>query len=390
MFIKREISDNIIKTARKMPVITVTGPRQSGKTTLIKNIFPDYQYANMELPLTREIFHNDPVSFLNNIKKGMIIDEFQNIPEILSYIQVIVDEKQKPGKFILTGSQNVLMLERLSQSLAGRTALFYLLPFSVNELKGTKYEHHSSEKYVVNGFYPRIYKDKLNSFDWLTDYVNLYLERDVRKIINIRDIAPFNTLLKLCAGRIGQIINFSSLAEIIGRDTKTIRAWISALESSYILFLMKPYFNNFNKRITKSPKLYFYDTGLACTILGIRNPNELESHYQRGQLFENFVISEFLKFNFNNKKGLEFYFWNEQGNNEVDLLVESSGKLSAIEIKSSYSYSSDFLKSIIKFKNISQNIYSSGSLISNIKDEFSVNGIDLVNWINLSSIFKKL
>jgi predicted AAA+ superfamily ATPase len=308
MIIKRDLSEPIIETAKKMPVITVKGTRQSGKTTLLKNIFPRYEYFNMELPITRERFTSDPVSFFKSIKDGVIIDEFQNIQDILSYIQVFSDENPQPGKFILTGSENFLVLEKLSQSLAGRTALFYLLPFGLSELVGTKYKMMESENYIFKVFYPRIYKDELNSFEWLTDYINLYVERDIRKMINIHDVAPFNTLLKLCAGRIGQIVNFSALSDIVGKDAKTIRTWLSALEASYIIYFLKPYYKNFNKRITKSPKLYFYDTGMVCTLLGIKNENELDTHYLKGQLFENFVISEFFKYNFHNRKWLEFYY----------------------------------------------------------------------------------
>ena len=387
MIINREISEILLKSAAKMPVITVTGPRQSGKTTLVKNIFPNYSYVNMELPLSREIFNSDPIAFIKNIKSGIIIDEFQNVPEILSYIQVDSDDNPIPGKYILTGSQNFLIMEKISQSLAGRTALFYLLPLSLSELKGTNYEMHNSDDYILKGFYPRIYKDNLNSHEWLTDYINLYIERDIRNIVNVQNLSSFSTLLKLCAGRIGQVINYAALSDIIGKDSKTIKAWISALEASYVIYLLKPYYNNFNKRITKSPKLFFYDTGVACTLLGIKNPNDIENHYLKGQLFENFVISDILKYNFNYKKNYEFYYWNEQGKSEVDLLIDYGSKISAIEIKASHSFSSAYMKNLINFKEIVGKRFYNASIISNMDEEKRVKDIKLINWKNMYSVF---
>jgi hypothetical protein len=387
MYIDRELTEYILDSAKKMPVITITGPRQSGKTTLVKTIFKDYDYVNMEFPLTRERFNADPISFFKGINKGIIIDEFQNMPDILSYIQVISDEEQIPGKFILTGSQNFLILEKVSQSLAGRTALFTLLPFSYNELEGTEYQLFSSEDYIFKGFYPRIYNYDLNPTDWLNDYINLYLERDIRQLINIIDVAPFSTFLKICAGRVGQVLNMSAISDIVGKDAKTIRSWISALEAGYIIYLLKPYYNNFNKRITKSPKLYFYDTGLLSSLLGIRNRNEIESHYAKGQLFENFIISEILKNKLNKKLDKELFFWNEQGNNEIDLLLESGNNISAIEIKASSSFSHSFTKNITRFKELAKNKNIEGFVVTNGVDSFQVQDIKIINWKNVNEVF---
>jgi len=386
MFIEREISARILESARKMPILTISGPRQSGKTTLAKMLFPDYEYYNMELPLTQDLFLSDPVSFFKNLDKGLIIDEFQNLPQILSYIQVISDENPLTGKIILTGSQNYLMLEKISQSLAGRTSIFCLLPLSLSELKGTEYEMSEYENYLLKGFYPRIYKDDLNANQWLTDYINLYLERDIRKIINIRDAAPFGMFMKLCAGRTGQLLNLSAISDLVGMDSKTIRSWISALEAGYIVYLLRPYYNNFNKRITRAPKLYFYDTGLVCALLGIKNENELDSHYLKGQLFENFVMSELIKNNYNKRIGHEFYFWNEQGNNEIDCLIDSGGKLTAIEIKASSSFSHHFLKNIERFRILSGKNFEEGYVIMNIDKSITVKDINLISWKNTDII----
>lgn len=388
MLIKRELAALILESAKKRPVITVTGPRQSGKTTLVREIFPDYNYVNLELPLTRERFTSDPLGFFRNIEKGIIIDEFQNVPDILSYIQVLSDEEKIAGKYILTGSQNFLMMEKLSQSLAGRTSLFNLLPFGVSEQRNTSFELDNSEDYIIKSLYPKIYSDELAPNNWLNDYINLYIEHDIKKIINLKNGLAFVNLLKLLAGRCGQILNYTSLSEILGIDAKTVRSWIYSLETCFIVYQLRPFYNNFNKRISKLPKLYFYDSGLVAALLGIKNRTELESHYLKGQLFENFVISEIIKYNYHKGTRKEFWFWNEQGLNEIDLLIESGGKISPVEIKASYSFSQSFGKSLQRFKSLIGERCGEAFLISNNEDEFINQGNNYINWKNYRSVFE--
>lgn len=386
MYINRDISDKIIELSQKMPIITISGPRQSGKTTLVKHLFPDYKYYNMEMPMLRERFLSDPLSFLNSDEKGFIIDEFQRVPEILSYIQVISDENNLPGRFILTGSQNYLMIEKISQSLAGRTSLINLLPFSIEELKGTEYFDNNADKLILKGFYPRIYNQELNSNEWLNDYISLYIERDIKQLINIKDSEAFSLFIRLCAGRIGQILNYSSIGEIVGRDIKTIKSWINVLETGYIIFKLKPYYSNINKRLIKSPKLYFYDVGLASAILGIKDVNSLESHYLRGNLFENFVIAELLKNNFNKNKKNDFYFWNEQSKNEIDLLIERSNQFDLIEIKASKTFNQSFTKNILNVRKSLTDKICNSYIIYNNEEKFSNNEINVISWKEMSEI----
>ncbi len=342
--IKREIESEILKVLDKMPVICITGPRQSGKTTLVKHLFGDYKYYNLEFPEHRQFAQTDPTGFLSEMGSGIIIDEIQRVPDLLSSIQYFVDENRTKGKVIITGSQNILLMQSVSQSLAGRVALFTLLPFSISELEDTIYHEDRYENYLVKSFYPRIYNENLDVNNWLQDYTNTYIERDVRQITSIRDLSRFSNFLQLCAGHTGQIVNYSTFSNNLGVDVNTVKSWLSILETSYIIFLQQPWYRNFNKRLIKSPKLFFYDTGLACNLLGIRNTKDYDCHYLKGGLFESFIISEFQKHSYNHKLSSKLYFLRDSNGNEVDLIIELDGRLIAIEIKSGKTINQDFFK----------------------------------------------
>jgi uncharacterized protein len=361
--INRHLSEILTGTIKKMAVVTLTGPRQSGKTTLVKQCFSDYTYLNLEETDKKEMALTDPRLFFEIYKGNLIIDEAQNVTDIFSWIQVIVDSDKSNRKFILTGSQNFLLLEKISQSLAGRTAIFNLFPFSMEELKNTSFELNDSKDYLFKGFYPRLYDKELNPARWLDDYLVTYIERDVRSIINIGDLIQFQRFVRLCAGRIGQLVNFSEMGNEIGVNYHTIQRWLSVLETSFILFRLQPWYTSFNKRIIKSSKLYFYDTGLASFLLGIRNENELDSHFSRGALFENLIIAELMKFCYNSGIRPRLFFWRDRAGNEVDCIIESGSMLNPIEIKSGTTISSDWLKGIRFFQNLTKNARPENSFI---------------------------
>ncbi len=341
--IERAISAYLLKAAKSYPVVTITGPRQSGKTTLIKHLFSDKPYVSLEDLDERLLALADPKGFLSKFPKGAIIDEAQHVPSLFSYIQTRVDLRNEPGQFILSGSQNFLLLENITQSLAGRTAVIFLLPLSHSELVLANIVSSKPFDLIFKGFYPRLYQDvPLDSSDWCKNYILTYLERDVRHIKQIEDLSKFQFFLRLCAGRIGQLLNFSSLASECDISLNTVKSWLSILEASFIIFLLKPYHKNFNKRLVKKPKLYFYDTGIASHLLGIEKADQLSTHYQRGNLFENFVVLEIMKAFMNQGKTPTLYFWRDNHGHEIDLIIEQSSKQLAVEIKSSQTFSKNF------------------------------------------------
>lgn len=346
---KREAEDYIRLLSTKFPVVTVTGPRQSGKTTLVKALFKDKPYVNLENISQREFAQNDPQAFLALYKDGAIIDEVQNVPELFSYIQVRVDERDIPGEFILSGSQNFLMMEKITQSLAGRVGIVQLLPLSLYELN-----EHPDDPYdlIVKGFYPRIHKMNIDPTMFYEGYLQTYVERDLRQIQNIMDLKVFQTFIKLCAARIGQLLNLSSLATECGISQNTAKKWISVLETSYILFTLQPYYKNFNKRLVKQSKIYFYDTGLACFLLGI--DKVIYTHHMKGALFENFVILELIKQRWNQGKKHNLYFWRDNHGHEVDVLFEKGEKIVPIEIKATQTMHYEFFKGLEFFTEFSQ------------------------------------
>ncbi|UZD22765.1 ATP-binding protein [Algoriphagus halophytocola] len=350
-YFDRHIKDKALSLLSKSPLLAITGPRQSGKTTFAKRLRPDFTYVNLELPEARNFAKSDPLAFLRSYQNGVILDEVQWVPELFSYLQVLTDERNIPGEYILTGSQNFLLSNQITQSLAGRVAMLNLLPFSKAELT-PHIQLQSWEELTVNGGYPRKYQFDISPNDYYPNYIQTYIERDVRQILNVMDLGNFQKFLQLLAGRVGQIFNQSNFSNELGIDQKTVNAWLSVLETSFIAFRLPSYYRNFNKRILKSPKVYFYDTGVLCSLLGIKRAEDLNVHYARGSLFENLVILELMKKELNSGSIPTMYYWRDSNQNEVDLLQETNGILTAIEIKSSETYHSDFLKGLKYFQKI--------------------------------------
>jgi predicted AAA+ superfamily ATPase len=344
--IKRLLEKKIKEAVRQYPVVGIIGPRQSGKTTLARNTFAHYPYVSLEKPSELTFALEDPEGFLNQFPKGAIIDEIQRAPELFSYIQTIVDQKQKEGLFILTGSQNFVLLEKISQSLAGRISIQKLLPFSLEELVKSNISPPTLGGILFKGGYPRIYDKHLAATDWLSNYVSTYLERDVRSIKNVGDLSTFQRFLKMCAFRSGKVLNLSSLANDCGITHNTTKAWISVLEASFIIFLLNPYHKNFKKRLIKAPKLYFYDTGLMCFLIGITNDHDITLHPEIGSIFETFVISELIKIRINRMLSLNFYFWRDKIGREIDCIFEKNSRLLPIEIKSGQTIRSEFFNNL--------------------------------------------
>ena len=386
--INREITNKMKELMRYFPVVSLTGPRQSGKTTLIKNIFKKKPYVSFEDPDTRLLVENDPRSFLGMYKNGAVFDEIQRVPFLFSYIQSIVDESNKQGLYILSGSQNFLLLENISQTLAGRVGILKLLPFSISELKKAGYNYDNIDEYIIKGFYPRIYDKNIPPEDFYPNYLQTYIERDIRSLRNITDLSIFTRFLQLCAGRIGQILDLTLLANDTGVSLNTVKAWLSVLEASYVIFLLHPYHKNIRKRLIKMPKMYFYDTGFASALLGIRKVSNVHSHFMRGHLFENLVIAEFYKFYFN--KGIIpnlFYLRNKSGY-EIDLVIESNSKTFLIEIKSGKTYSDHFFKNILYYKNITDLNLTHSFVIYDGNQNVKYQDSNLMGWKDLQTIFK--
>ncbi|MEM9888408.1 MAG: ATP-binding protein [Bacteroidota bacterium] len=384
--INRTIGNKIKESAAKMPVIAVTGPRQSGKSTLIKHLFPAYQYANLEDIEQRQFALEDPKGFLSRQGTNSIIDEVQYAPDLLSYLQVTVDQEKRAGQFIISGSQNLLLMESISQSLAGRVAIFNLLPFSLEELNLSKYALSSYEEYVLKGFYPRIYDYDLNPTTWLLDYIQTYVERDLRQVINVNNLGVFQQFLEICAGRIGQLINFSEIGNLIGVTYKTIQNWIGVLQTSFIIHLLRPYHKNFNKRIVKTPKLYFYDTGLACALMNITRIDDLNRHFAKGALFENFIINEIIKNHLNRQLRPKHYFWQAAGTHEIDLLLDQGADIIAMEIKSGRTIQSRFFNGLKYFQSLAKVTPEKSYLIYGGNEVQERSTANVIGWNQLSRI----
>lgn len=349
-YIHRNLSSAIEQAAPFYQVIVVTGPRQVGKTTLCRHLFADYRYVNLEETTLREIAKNDVKAFLDNLGKKVIIDEVQNLPEILSDIQVRVDNDPEL-RVVLTGSSNFSLMHNVTQSLAGRAALFTLLPLSFSELDNYGAETPTDE-ILFKGFYPALFDKAMSPRMFYNNYYTTYIERDIRRLMQLRNLDSFQTFIRLCAGRIGTEINLASLGVEVGVSAPTIREWMSLLHASYITFSLKPYFANINKRLTKSPKLYFYDTGLACWLLNIENPGQLATHPLRGAIFENLAVIELLKARFNAGETDNLYFYRENSGREVDILQTSADKLKLYEVKASKTFNGDFTKNLNYLKTL--------------------------------------
>lgn len=379
--IKRDISERVLELRRKFPVVTITRPRQAGKTTLCKMLFPKKAYLSLEDIDNREFALNDPKGFLQKFSSGAIIDEIQRVPDLLSYIQEIVDSNDKKGFYILTGSQQFELLSSITQSLAGRTAVIKLLPFCYNEIY--KSLNPDIEEVLYTGFYPRIFKEKINPTDMLAFYVNTYEERDLRLLINIKNLSVFEAFLKLCAARTGQIMNMSSVSNELGIDLKTVKSWLSILEASFIIKLLNPYYKNINKRLIKTPKLYFLDTGLAAFLLGIKNREQLENHPLKGELFETYVIGELWKNIYNKVEQENLYFFRNHQGNEVDVILDNVMSISQLEIKLTHTVKSKILSSLKYLAKAGYDIDDS-YLVYGGDENYTREGVKIKSWRNIN------
>jgi hypothetical protein len=388
MFIPRKLAKKLISLRTQFPVLALLGPRQSGKTTLAKECFPDYRYVNLEDLDTRRFALEDPRGFLEQYSgaSGVILDEIQQVPDLLSYIQVRVDREQKMGFYILTGSQNILLNQHISQTLAGRIAIQTLLPLSIEELQEAKRLPQDLFSVLFEGFYPSLYARKLDPNDWYKGYIQTYVERDVRQIRNVSDLSLFQKFLKLCAGRVGQLLDLTSLSNDCGISVGTVQSWLSILEASYIVFLLQPHFKNFSKRLIKSPKLYFYDPGLVSHLLGIESPDMLISHYSRGGVFESMIIIDLVKRRYNAGKTPSLYFWRDKTGLEIDCIIEKADELLPIEIKSAQTINSGFFESLHRYCQLAGISPASSYLVyGGAENQKRQNG-HVVSWKHLSEI----
>ncbi len=350
--INRDLTKHLKTVIKKFPIVGIVGPRQSGKTTLVKHVFPHFDYVSLEDLDNRLFAQQDPRGFLAARPNPTIIDEIQKVPELFSYLQTHVDQVNKPGQYILTGSQHFLLHKHISQTLAGRISLLTLLPLTVSELHDAHITFDTYEEYIFNGMYPRLFEHAIKPTEWYPSYIQTYIERDIRDVTHITDLTAFQTFVKLCAGRIGQLLNLSSLARDCGITHNTAKAWLSLLEASFIIFTLKPYYENFGKRLVKMPKLYFYDTGLACSLLGLQHHQEIHSHYLKGGLFENFIIAERVKQKYHQQQPIEYYFWRDKTGHEIDLLGAKGTTLYAIEIKAGKTVAPDYFSDLTYFGNL--------------------------------------
>lgn len=345
--IPRAVAETLRRNLRQFPIVSLTGPRQSGKTTLLRNEFPEYSYVSLEDPDARAFAQDDPRSFLALHGPRTILDEAQRVPELFSYLQGTVDETGESGQYIVSGSQNFLLMEAISQSLAGRVAVRHLLPLSYREVKEAWGHGPTTEEWVVRGGYPRLYDVPMEPDEYYPSYVQTYLDRDVRREMGVVKLAEFNRFIGLCAARIGNLVNVQSMATECGINVRTAKEWLSLLEQSFIIHLLRPYHRNFGKRLVKTPKLYFSDTGLACSLLGIETPEEFLTSDFKGALFENAVISELTKASYAMGKVPGFYFWRDSSGREIDLLIEKGGAIQrAIEMKASSTYRPKFFATL--------------------------------------------
>ena len=361
--IKRDIVELIYKYGIKYPVIAITGPRQSGKTTLLKSAFPDYEYVSLENPDIRNFAETDPNGFLKQYSRKIIFDEVQRTPSLFSYIQTIVDETGEMARFILSGSQNFHLMESITQSLAGRVAIFKLFPFDFQELQSEGLLNDEYLQNIVKGFYPAIYDRDIPSRIFYSNYVQTYIQRDVSELVAIKDIRQFQNFLGLCATRAGQLLNLNSMANECGISQPTAKSWLSALENSYIIFQLFPYHENFSKRIVKTPKLYFYDTGLLSYLLRISSADQVLTHSVKGSLFENMMIAEYVK-RINHKNNFkDVWFWRDSNGHEVDFIIQDGQQLNLVEIKAGQTIMSDMFDGLLWWENLSKRKNLSKTLV---------------------------
>jgi predicted AAA+ superfamily ATPase len=382
--IPRQAEKTLTRYAKGFPVICITGPRQSGKTTLAKMAFPQKHYLSLEDPDTALLARSDPRGFFVTWPQGLIIDEAQYEPELFTYLKSYVDKNPKPGKYIVTGSQQFNLMERITESLDGRTAFLTLLPFSLAELASTTNNTLLENPFeiMLKGLFPPLYDRDLDAYDFYTAYITSYVERDLRQLVNVKDLTVFQNFVRFCAARTGGILNMNSLASDCGISHNTVKAWISILEISGLVFLLKPYHRNFGKRLIKSPKLYFTDPGLVCRLLGIQSTEQLFLNPLRGSLFEGFIIGELIKNRLNQGKSPDLWFWRDNTGTEIDCLFEDNGKLHAMEIKSGKTFNDEFLDGLRHWQEISGMSAESSTctLIYAGSQKATINGINIVPW----------
>lgn len=378
--IPRQAAPVLQKLALGYPILAITGPRQAGKTTLAQTTFPDKRYLSLEDPDQRAFAEEDPRAFLARLPQGAILDEAQRCPALFSYLQTRVDREKKMGQFVLTGSQQFGLLSNLTQTLAGRVGMVQLLPFSLQEMQQGELAIHDLDDLMWRGMYPPVHDRQLAPEQWFANYLVTYVERDVRQLIEVKNLSLFQRFIKLCAARCGQLLNLSSLASDCGVSHNTVRAWISVLEASYVVFLLQPHHQNFGKRLVKTPKLYFVDTGLAAFLLGIRDPQHLSIHSARGALFENFVISELLKRRYNQGLPSNLFFWRNNAGDEVDLLIEQGEQLIPVEIKSGQTFSSDFLVGLQKWMRLAGETCLAPRLVYGGEENMTRSGVLVQSW----------
>ena len=378
--VPRDAENLLRESARGYPVIGITGPRQSGKTTLARHVFGDRPFVSLESPDTREFAQTDPRGFLDRYRQGAVLDEVQHCPDLFSYLQVAVDEDPTPGRFILTGSQQFGIMSRISQSLAGRICLVHLLPFSYGECYGAGGAASSLDPVLFTGLYPPVHDRRLEPRLWYANYVQTYIERDVRQMVNVQDLTNFQRFVRLCGGRVGQLLSYSGLASDCGITHNTARSWMSILEASYLVFLLRPHHESLSKRVIKTPKLYFYDTGLAAWLLGIQSPEQLSGHSMRGPLFESFVISEVIKYRHNRGLAADLYFWRDRSGNEVDLVLERAERLQPVEIKSGQTLNRDFFSGLERWMGLAGGRATDPTLVYGGTDSTTRYGIRALTW----------
>lgn len=384
-FISRQISAIIKAQQSKFPVLALTGPRQSGKTTLLQELFDDYRYVSLENPNTRAFATEDPIGFLNQYDQKVIFDEVQRAPELFSYIQGRVDASKIMGQFILSGSQNFHLLNSITQTLAGRVALFKLLPLDFTELKTSNLLENTYAEASLKGFYPAIFDRDIDPLIFYANYIQTYIEKDVTELINIRDLKQFRTFLSLCAGRAGQLLNVSALANECDIAHNTAKAWLSILESSYIIFLLQPYHQNFNKRLIKSPKLYFYDTGLLNYLLEIRTADDLIENRLKGQVFENMILAEYQKKNHHLYLHQDYYFWQDSNGHEVDLLMKKNQGFTVFEIKATQTVTSNLFKEMDRFEAVAAPAPVHKTLVYGGTEDEKRTKYNVISWKNISN-----
>ena len=376
----RDAEKTLIRLAKSFPVVAITGPRQAGKTTLAKAVFKSKPYVSLENPDEREFAQNDPKRFLARFSNGAVLDEVQRCPSLLSWLQGVVDERGGMGDFVLTGSAQFDLIEGITQTLAGRVGRVELLPLSSRELKAANQLPNSLSQMLIQGGYPALYDRKITTQDWFSNYVATYVERDVRQLISVRNLSQFQTFLKMCASRTGQLINLTSLGADCGISAVTAKQWLSVLETSYIVTLLRPHHSNFGKRLVKTPKIYFLDSGLAAWLMGIRSAETIETHAARGALFESWVVSELYKKRLNAGLPIDLFFWRDNTGNEVDLIVENEKGLQPIEIKSGSTYASDWSQGLKKWQFLAQNSSLEPTILYGGESNFEREGLKVWGW----------